>query len=100
MPAIDLEFERLETAADRFAAELLMPAKAIRRVFVELFGKTPLIPEEAEGFLVCGPTRDRFEISRGLSRYPIDGTRRSLCSTFGVSQSAAGRRILELELLA
>jgi Zn-dependent peptidase ImmA (M78 family) len=93
----DQRFEAIETSADRFATELLMPAKAVRRAFKNRFATISLNTSDAVSLFKIN-TRDRYQIAQAASRCEREG-HKSLCVFFGVSQSAMARRLLELEII-
>lgn len=95
----DLETARLERSANNFAAELLMPERAVRRRFTSTFGQEKLwtgstAAQEILGYLGT-PVMEAAE-SLGSMRYR---DQRSLAEFFCVSREAMKFRLMELQLV-
>ncbi len=89
----------IEREAERFAAELLMPAKAVRRAFQEVAGSPRLWSRSqlAEKALPSGELTIE-NVSEAISNYqPTRG--KPLSATFGVTGAAMATRIRELGLV-
>lgn len=100
-------YARYEVEADRFAAELLMPQKAVRRRFEEVFGCTEIIPgyAQARRIIEMHPKgADSLKVDRRLlgeiiATYAVDQGYRSMVDFFDVSIKAMVKRLTELRIL-
>ena len=90
----------VETEADRFAVELLMPAKGVRNTFGEIFGQEVI---SAGSSSVSRFTKLGFNPPLHLLAAELATARpkqlKTLCEQFGVSRSAMARRLIELALI-
>ena len=97
---------REELTADVFARALLMPEKAVRQRFKELFGLDRVWAVRSAYSDLLGPSAaatleepsDEDLAQRLVVRCP-GASSASLCDFFGVSRDAAKRRLLELHLV-
>ncbi|MGA2226467.1 MAG: ImmA/IrrE family metallo-endopeptidase [Syntrophobacteraceae bacterium] len=86
-----------EIEADRFAAELLMPAKAIRIQFGQIFQCPSIIPDSTIAARIAGrPLPDKKTLSRAIAGYSPGGEKPSLADFFGVSLATMAIRLTEL----
>lgn len=101
----------VEEEADYFAAVWLAPAPTVRHYFRERFGKIPLVLNETTAFHVAGykGAPDLMASKPGSLAFPIavaraesfNGRRfESLAHFFGLSPTAMGIRLRELDLVA
>ena len=89
-------FRTREREADMFATELLMPEKAVRWQFREMFGRESLSPR-----LVETQFRDlkQFALDLAAREMSKDASKgKSLMGVFSVSRSAMAGRLIELDL--
>lgn len=101
-------YSRLEAEANQFAAELLMPERAVRRVFKELFGVSRVFraePRAADLFHRATGLRARVDLSQkelaeALADYSHGQASGTLCSRFGVSRTAMRKRLISLGLVS
>ncbi len=100
--------DQIEREADKFAAFFLMPAKLVKQVFEELFGKAPFLFNEETQFALSGslPNQNWQPKSlRQISRMLASATRfngvsfQSLATQFRVSEEAMAIRLEQLELI-
>lgn len=100
----------LEREADRFATELLMPSKAVRKQFNERYGTDRIwsgsstvrqaLAYEAKRPRFSDPaTPSVLQAAAALAGYTSDTSRASLTTYFGVSRTALAIRLVELELI-
>ena len=101
---------RMERDADFFAAEILMPEKAVRDEFVKIFGRKELwigsmrAQKIIAGFLKKSKNtgknlKNAKDFSSFFAEYKESTSNLSLREFFGVSSAAISRRLLELGLL-
>jgi Zn-dependent peptidase ImmA (M78 family) len=97
-----------EVEADRFAKELLMPRRAVRRRFCELFGCKQIVAGTSIAFSIVNsilsrnPRRQKMDVSdlaREVARYAPDPQLGSLSDFFDVSIQAMAYRLKELRLV-
>lgn len=98
----------LERAADRFAAEFLMPPGWLASVVERMFGKVPiklngnlawwLDPVDPEHLLYAGPDRD-LDVALAIASCTRIGNHTSLREQFCVSATAMALRLMELGLI-
>ena len=96
---LDPEEKLIEKQADIFAANLLMPKWAIKRVLRELLGAETLPPHSSKGLRIYGEVSKPWERAKALASYSFeldDGTHHSLIKFFGVSEPAMAIRLLEV----
>jgi len=97
-----------DVEADRFAKELLMPSRAVRRRFQKLFGCTEIVANSSIASAIINAVSgknhlyqrvDSSELARNIAEYVPDPQLGSLSDFFGVSVQAMAYRLLELRLL-
>jgi len=102
----------IEKEADLFAAELLMPNKALRQLFSRLFGPAVSVTAIDDG-IAFGLTEGRLSASQITAPDPLERAKvvarnqsltsnliRSLIEIFGVSPTAMGIQLLRLGLVS
>ena len=96
-----------EVEADRFAKELLMPIKAVKYQFMQLF-KCPEIVVGSEFsriifgshyHLLYSDSIDEWELAKTIAFHSPNPEQRSLITFFNVSKTAMAKRLLELRLV-
>ncbi len=104
------KYRRMEREADLFAAEILMPEKAVRDHFIKIFGRKELwigsmkAQKIITGFIkksknAGGNLKNAKDFSPFFAEYKEKKSNPSLREFFGVSSAAISRRLLELGLL-
>lgn len=94
-----------ERQADRFAVELLLPPRAVTRRFESLFTCTHLLTNSANARSICRAAgRDSSgvilkDFAKLVASYSPESTVRSLATFFGVSTTAMGHRLTDLQLV-
>lgn len=98
MPSI---VSSLESDANRFAAELLMPRKPVSEHFRNLFGVESLKSGSTEAMLLTkvGAGASVYQVARALADYKVSTNMKSLAEQFGTSSDAMARRLAELDLV-
>lgn len=95
--------QRLEREADVFAAALLMPEKAVRTQFKQLFGVDRVLAQSMEianGEGTLRPARHTLrDHATELAKRRVSAETKSLAEFFGVSIAAMAIRICELRLI-
>jgi len=93
--------EGLETDAERFAAELLMPEKPIREHFELLFGCKSLHVDSLEALLYTrlGMGAPTYDAALEIAESGAAPGRPTLTQQFGTSRSAMARRLTNLKLV-
>jgi uncharacterized protein DUF955 len=90
-------FRMREREADIFAAELLMPEKAVRWRFQEMFGRASLSPRSAG---TRSGDAQQCALDLATREASKDGSRgKSLMDFFSVSRAAMAARLIELDLV-
>jgi Zn-dependent peptidase ImmA (M78 family) len=95
------EMVELETDANQFAAELLMPAKPVRAHFARLFQSASLASDSTQTQLHTGfgAGASVYDVAAALAdKTPVRGLV-SLTGQFGTSRSAMARRLVHLRLV-
>jgi Zn-dependent peptidase ImmA (M78 family) len=98
-----LQYSETEREAEIFARELLMPERAVRRHFRELFALDQLRAGSAlvSSFanLPRSSEMDLRLVARELSQFDRRSSMHSLCKFFGVSTAAIASRLVGLHLV-
>ena len=91
----------LETDADQFAAELLMPPKAVREHFRTLFGEESLGTSSPKTLLnvKLGAGAPPYDVALELADSKPSSSLPTLAQQFGTSRSAMARRLVHLRLI-
>lgn len=100
------DYSHVEDEAERFAAELLMPPKAVKIIFERLFDKEKIFINTD----LCDIDEKAFQLYKSKKIYTFDIIKRiaviekdkpelSLVNFFGVSQIAMARRLRALNLI-
>lgn len=96
-----------EVEADRFAKELLMPNKAVKYQFTQLFNCSEITVDSeyarsiygAHHLLRYSEAVDEWELARTVAFHTPNPDQRSLVTFFYVSNAAMAKRLLELRLV-
>jgi len=95
----DLETARLERSANAFAAELLMPERAVRRRFKDTFGQDRLWTGSTEAQVILGSLgKPAIEAAELLGSREYNNLS-SLASYFSVSREAMKFRLMDLQMV-
>lgn len=97
-----------DVEADRFAAELLMPSRAVQVRFQQLFGSSEIIVGSSLAYRFVEKHRfgqvpkeisDRESLSITVAKNSLDPKKESLAYFFGVSHQTMAYRLIELQLV-
>jgi len=96
-----------EVEADRFASELLMPIKAVKYQFEQLFNRCEIMIDSdfaKEIYTSHRPMRsseplEMWEVAKTIAIHNPDQGKVSLVNFFGVSDAAMAKRLIELRLV-
>lgn len=90
-----------EVEANRFATELLMPERAVRRLFQRYFDRKAIsvFSDVARAIAerLSRSIKDSSDLARVVAVYEVGGS--SMATFFGVSREAMAVRLMELQLI-
>jgi Zn-dependent peptidase ImmA (M78 family) len=87
----------IEIEADRFAAEILMPSKAVKVQFQQRFECSAIVMGSRVAEQISkSPMLDRKSLAFSIAGFQPSRDQSSLADFFGVSRAAMGNRLIEL----